>query len=62
MKLKNIAKDVRQLRIKGELIQVNPGETIEGDKIVYDDRVFKEVNIQKREEKIEEPTKLKEDK
>ena len=62
MKLKNIMKDVRQLRIAGQVVEVKPGETIEGDKIVYDDRVFQIVDIQKRKEKIEEPTKLEEDK
>ena len=60
MKLKNIMKDVRQLRVDGKLVQVIPGETIEGDKIIYDKRVFEEVKNQNRNEKTEKPINKKE--
>jgi len=65
MKLKNIMKDVRQLRIDGQVVMVQPGKTIETEstKIAYDKSVFKIIETQKREdkiEKIEKPTKQEE--
>ena len=64
MKLKNIMKDVRQLRVDGQIIEVQPGKTIEieSTKVIYDKVVFKLIEIQKRKEKEEEPIKLEEDK
>ena len=65
MKLKNTMNDVRQLRIDGQVIQVGPKQIIEieSTKIAYDKSVFKIIETQKREdkiEKIEKPTKQEE--
>ena len=49
MKLKNIMKDVRQLRAAGQIIYVKPGETIEVEKPIYDDRVFEVVHVKSKE-------------
>lgn len=59
MKLKNIMKDVRKLTVAGQIIYVQPGETIEieSTKVRYDDVVFKVIETQKRNEKAEKPTK-----
>jgi hypothetical protein len=61
MKLKNIMNDVRQLRVKGQVVLVAPGKTIEVENAVYDDRVFEVIKL-KRTEKVEQTTKLEEDK
>jgi len=68
MKLKNIMKDVRQLRIDGQVVMVQPGKIIEieSTKIAYDESVFKIIETQKRNvkedkiEKVEKPTKQEE--
>ncbi len=60
MKLKNKMNDIRQLRVSGQIVMVGPGETVEVESAVYDDRVFEEINTKKRKEKIEELTKQEE--
>lgn len=62
MKLKNIMNDVRQLRVNGQIIEVDPMETIEieSKNAIYDNVVFKLINTKKRKEKIEKPTKQEE--
>ena len=61
MKLKNKMKDARQLRVNGQVVLVAPGKTIEVKSAVYDDRVFEVIKL-KRTEKVEQITKLEEDK
>lgn len=61
MKLKNIMKDVRQLRVKGQVVLVAPGKVIEVESAIYDDRAFEVIKL-KRTEKVEQTTKLEEDK
>ena len=43
MILKNTFKDVRKLVVDGILTYVQPGETVEGNKIQFDSEVFKEI-------------------
>lgn len=57
MKLKNIMKDIRQLRAVGQIIYVKPGETVEVENAVYDNNVFEVVHMkskEKQEQKIAE--------
>ena len=62
MKLKNIMKDVRKLRIDGQVVEVGPKQTIEieSTKVIYDGVVFKLIETQKRNEQEEKPTKQEE--
>lgn len=60
MKLKNIMNDVRQLRVSGQIIMVNPGETIDVESANYDGRAFRIIETKKRNEKAEKPTKKEE--
>ena len=68
MKLKNIMNDIRQLRVDGQVIKVQPGEIIdiESTKVSYDNVTFKlietkeKIETQKRNEKEEKPTKQEE--
>lgn len=53
-------KDVRQLRISGQIVKVNPGETIEVEKAVFDKQVFEEIEVKKSNDKNEKPTKKEE--
>lgn len=53
MKLKNIMNDVRQFTANGQIIYVQPKETIEVENAIYDDRVFKLIDIKKSTEKEE---------
>ena len=61
-------KDVRQLRVDGQVVEVGPKETIEieSTKVIYDEMVFKiievkeKIEILKRNEKVEKPTKQEE--
>ncbi len=49
MKLKNIMKDVRQLRSMGQIIYVQPGETIEIESANYDKQVFEVIHMKSKE-------------
>lgn len=60
MKLKNKMKDVRQLRVAGQIVKVGPGETIEVESAVYDKQVFEATDIKKSNETTEEPITEKE--
>jgi predicted phosphodiesterase len=60
MKLKNKMKDVRQLRVSGQVVMVNPGATVEVESANYDKNVFEMVDIKNRNEKIEKLTKKEE--
>ena len=51
MKLKNTMKDIRQLRVAGQIVYVKPGETVEVENANYDERVFEVVNMKSKEEK-----------
>jgi hypothetical protein len=57
MKLKNKMKDVRQLRVLGQIVKVKPGETIEVESANYDEQVFEVIETQKSKDKPEQPTK-----
>lgn len=54
--------DIRQLRVDGQIVEVGPLETVEikSTKVIYDNVVFKLINIKKRNEKAEQPIKQKE--
>lgn len=43
MRLKNITKGIRRLTIRGQVIYIQPGKTIEGEKIKFDSGAFEEV-------------------
>jgi hypothetical protein len=60
MKLKNIANDVRQLRVNGQIVLVQPNKIIEVESAKYDDNVFQVINTKKRNEKTEKPNREKE--
>jgi len=60
MKLKNKMKDVRQLKVAGQVVYVQPGKTIEVESAIYDDRVFVVSDIKTSKETKEEPTKQEE--
>ena len=53
MILKNIAEDIRALRDNGKFIEVGPGETVEVERPVFNDKVFEVVDnhIEKKNEK-----------
>ena len=51
MKLKNITKDVRELRDQGQVIQVGPKEIIEVENPFYERNVFEIVDDQKSKDK-----------
>ena len=53
-------KDVRQLRVKGQIVKVGPGEIVEVEKAVYDKQVFEEIEVKKRNDTNEKPTKKEE--
>lgn len=50
MKLKNIAKDVRQLTDRGQIIMVKPGQIIEVSKPKFEENTFKVIHTQKSTE------------
>jgi len=50
MKLRNNMKDVRALIDKGRFIEVNPGETVEVERPVFNDKVFQIINDKNRKE------------
>lgn len=60
MKLKNIMKDVRQFTSFGQIIYVQPKETIEVEQATYDEGVFELIETQKRKESDEQPNNKKE--
>jgi len=60
MKLKNKMEDVRQLRVAGQIVYVQPGETIDVENARYDNGAFELVDIKKSKDKKEKPTKQEE--
>ncbi len=51
MKIKNNADGIRALRDNGKFIEVGPGEIIEVDRPVFNEKVFEIINDQKSNEK-----------
>ena len=60
MKLKNIQKDIRQFTSHGQIIYVEPGQTVEVDSARFDKGSFKVVDIKKRKDLEEKPKTEKE--
>jgi hypothetical protein len=62
MKIKNITDSDRVLRKHGQLIFVQPGETIEVQSggLIFDKRAFEVVDTEKKKEKQEKANKQKE--
>ena len=50
MKLKNITDSIRALRDNGKFIEVRPGEIIEVERPVFNEKVFEIIHVKKSKE------------
>lgn len=50
MKLKNITDSIRALRDNGKFIEVRPGEIIEVERPVFNEKVFEIIDVKKSKE------------